>query len=181
VGCKISKLVDKQDIRNPSNNDALDWTFKGKIWHHWEIYRNGKLMASLHSRRYFGLRFEGEYDGKGININKELMGKVILSDKDSGAVLGSIDVADHLPATFSLKNGKTYTISSPRFRVIHLISQSDSGIRTLCITEFDNTKSFHIGAMFTKVDIREEDPNPWLMAIVTLYVAIVNSYGSIGG
>lgn len=158
--------------------EGLDWTLTGKIWHHWELYHEGKLLASLHSKRFFSLLFEGSYDGNEIVIKKGLNGRATIFEKHKGDLLGTIESVDFLPTKFIISNDREYSICSPIFRTIQLNADPNIEKRCLCVTVFDNSVSFHIGATFRAGKIQPEDPSPWLLAVICLYMAIANSYSN---
>jgi len=137
-------------------------------------------VAALKSRRFFTLLFEGWFDGESIEIRKSLMGKVSVSYISSGSCIGVLRRLTYLPAWFTLADRRVYAIASPAQRPKHGFAYvfSDEHSRKLAITEFDNSRSFSVSAKFRILDLRQDDPNPWLIAIISLYVAIANSYSN---
>lgn len=164
-------------LPSTSKTSALDWTFIGKIWHHWELYNEGRLVASLHSKRFFTLSFEGSFNGTEIIIKKELSARVTISDKKEGKAIAIIDAADFLPTNLSFNNGREFTIINPIFGSIQIHTTMENVDRCLCVTEFDN-RGLQVHASFTIVDARPVDPSPWFFAVISLYTAIANFYSN---
>jgi hypothetical protein len=164
-------------LRDAPEKIALDWHFKGKVWHYWELYEHGNLMASLKSKRFFTLLFEGSFQSMSLQIRKSA-GQVTVSNSKSGGKIGAIDRVFPLPAILRMADGTEYCISRASYvskpkKMYFLISDVEG--RDLARTEFNNIRT-PIFASFETLELRAGDIDPWLAAVILLYCAIADSY-----
>ncbi len=159
-----------------SGNEVLDCRFRAILWHNWELYRDDRLVAALKSKRFFTLLFEGWFDGESIEIRKNLWSEAKVSYTKSGSCIGVINSVDYLPTRFTLAGGRVYVVSNPAYGSRYVFADEHS--RKLAITEFDNRRSLSVSAEFRILVLRQDDPSPWLIAIISLYLAIANSYSN---
>jgi hypothetical protein len=132
----------------------------------WELKYEDKLVASLRTK--LGLaygKYDGNYDGRNVTILEKL-GSTEMIDAETKETIcrfvGLYDVVLRDPRSFSLvPKGSDYQFL-----------EGDN--RILAATRY-RRGAFTISASFTVFDLLENDPNPWLLALIGLYGAISDS------
>jgi hypothetical protein len=119
---------------------------------------------------------EGSFEGTPILIKKSLGGRVTIWLSETDKMIGELDYVNPTPVMLKMVNGSQYSITAPSSSGKFILS--DMVGRTIVETVLNNEKSSAISAQIKIKSVNGDDLNPWLAAVIALYVAIANSYSN---
>lgn len=126
-------------VHSKQQKRTLDWQFRGKVWHDWELCDHTAPVASLKSKRYFSLLFKGSFDGVKVLFKKSLRGSVTVSLSETGTKIGEFDFIFPTPVTLKMSDGTRYDITNPGHD--NMFVMSDACGRSIACSQFSNAKT----------------------------------------
>jgi hypothetical protein len=162
------------DSPHPPAGTILIWELRG-LGHDWSLYYMDELVSSLRSVSLTNGNCVGIFDNIPIRITyhyREPYDTAIITNSMSKEELVKIMGVSVLPSTIRFKGTNTYSL---RFdgKKRDILFCNDLG-KPIARTEYD-FKHSKMGFLFTIIDWRDDEPSPWLIALISLYIGINHS------
>jgi hypothetical protein len=167
----LSSGHDKEWERYYSETDTgLHWNNKRRDKFNWTLYNDGKLVAAVISKGIINIQFEGEFDNCKVRlyVRNSVSGLAEVVDSNSKQVATILDIRSRPPLTLEILEKGHFLID--RAGKHDYVFENQKGKR-IALSRFNNDSS-PVDASFKILEWKEGDPNPWLLAIIGLFIGI---------
>jgi hypothetical protein len=154
------------------NGKRLKWSGRSISGQNWRLEYEEKEVVAISSSP---LRFSGEgsFDGRHIEIKAKVRPSQPVIFRDSVTKEEICRLNSYMPPSILIMpNGLEYRIDQGWSNPETVLSGNDG--RNLLKISFDRTSGFWTAAYIDFLQLDSKDPNPWLLALATIFIAMLN-------
>lgn len=152
-------------------DDGLHWINKRRGNYNWTLFKDGKLVVGVKSKGIVNFRFKAEYDDTKVRVfvKNQLSGLTEVVDSNSKLIATIKSIISSPPLELTIVDIGRYSIEYTGKCNYCFV---DEERRRIARTKYDYDV---VDASFKVLEWEKGDPNPWLLAIIGLFIGMHRS------